>query len=276
MEKRTRVYPAEKPKSAWISGFLLLLSLVIALLGLIERGSEDGFSIRSIATPSPAPMNDAFDETPAQKEMTLPASKWYALQLGAFSDAAAAQSHAEQFIRRGAGGYVWHDGRYRVLAAVYPDKDDAQLVRQQLENGHGVDTYLYDIQLPAIQIRLSGMQGQLDMLEAAFLHANDLIVRLQQLSITLDRREASQHEALLELTALNEQMQAASLRLGQRFTVPRHACVDGLMELFDEYGAFCQQLDPKSSGVALGALIKRQTLSSLNRLKQVYDTLGHT
>lgn len=276
MERRTRVYPSEKPNSGWLSGFLLLLAAVVLVSGIVQREDSGGISIQRSATATPIPMDAAFDETPAQKEMTLPASQWYALQMGAFEDAAAAEAFAAQFTARGAGGYVWHDGRYRVLAAVYPLKEDAQMVRQQLETQHGIDTYLYDVELPALQIRLSGMQGQLDILEAAFIHANDLIAQMQALSVGMDRREASAQEAAAQLDALSEQVQLVSLRLKQRFAAPRHEAVDGLIDCFDDYAAFSAQVYSNESAVALGSALKRQTLSALHSLKQVYDTLRHT
>ena len=276
MERRTRVYPAEKQSSGWLSTLLLLLAAVVLVSGLVKRGEDAGISIRRLATATPIPMDAAFDETTAQKEMVLPASRWYALQMGVFEDEAGAESFAEQYVARGAGGYVWHDGRYRVLAAVYPLKEDAQLVRQQLETQHGVDTYLYEVDLPALEIRLNGMQGQLDILEAAFIHANDLIRRMQQLSVGMDRREASSEETLAQLHTLSEQVELVSLRMKQRFSAPRHTAVETLINCFDGYSAFCQQVRGGETAVSLGAALKWQTLSALQCLKRVYDTLQHT
>ena len=276
MERRTRVYPARKPFSRWISLFLLLLSAVLMVSGVVLPHSQDGLSILRIPQATTPPVDTPFDDAPASREITLPSSQWYALQLGAFEDAEAARKCADQFTARGAGGYIWQDARYRVLAAVYPLKEDAQQVRQQLDSQHGVDSYLYSVDLPALKLRLNGMQGQLDILEAAFVHASDLVVQLQRLSVLMDRQERSIDEILTETTQIGQLLQAVSQRLKQRFAVPRPACVEGLIASFDSFLSFALDMDSSTSSVRLGSALKRQTLSSLHALKQIYDTLGNT
>ena len=131
MQGKRRVYPSERKPAKWVSYSLLFLSAVILFSGVAARSGGDAV-IQTVATPSPIPLDAAFDETRETQEITLNGSVWYALQLGAFETEEAAHQLAEQFQRRGAAGYVWQDERYRVLAAVYPEKEDAQAVRQQL------------------------------------------------------------------------------------------------------------------------------------------------
>lgn len=57
--------------------------------------------IQTVATPSPIPLDAAFDETRETQEITLNGSVWYALQLGAFETEEAACQLAEQFQRPG-------------------------------------------------------------------------------------------------------------------------------------------------------------------------------
>lgn len=274
MQGRKRVYPSSNGK--WMSGALLIVSAALLLSGLIWRDAEPLLSISPVPSATAIPLDEGFDDTLGQREITLPSATWYALQLGAFESEKAAAELAQQYTLRGAAGYVWHDGRYRTLAAVYPLRDEAQSVRRQLHEKHDVDSYLYQIDLPAIRLRLSGMNGQLDILEAAFLHANDLIAELQRISVAMDRQEANADEALETLHALKNQMQTVVLRLHQRFASPRHAAVEGMIACLEGYTAFCGELSQQENAVALGMKIKRQTLASLHKLKQVYDTLSHT
>lgn len=276
MEKRTRVYPAQTAAGGRLSICLLILTALVVLSGLIWREPVGEMSIVPVPQATSVPMDEAFDETYAVKEISLPSSEWYALQLGAFESEASALEMARQYAMRGAAGYVWHDGRWRTLAAVYPDREDASHVRQQLETQHGVDTYLYQISLPQIRLKLSGMQGQLEILEAAFLHANDLAAALQVCSVTMDRREMNVQEAGKQLRSLDEQMQLIALRLRQRFAEPRPDAVECLTALVDDYGAFCSKLTDQDSAAALAAKIKYQTFCVLNALKHVYDELSHT
>lgn len=276
MERHTRVYPAEKRGQGWLSGLLLFLSAAVLLSGLVWREKPSELSIQAVATATPIPLDSAFDETPAQEEFTLPGATWYALQLGAFENETAAMQVSEQYAQRGAAGYVWHDNRYRALAALYPTKEDAQNVREQLESQHDIETYLYPVDLPAIRVRLKGMQGQLDILQAAFAHGGDLVSQLQQLSVRLDRQEANTQEAVQALQTLHEQVEAVSLRLKQRFSTPRHQSVDGLISCMEDYSAFCASLNAQESNVSLSARVKRQAFQSLELLKRVYDSLSHT
>lgn len=276
MQGNKRVYPRERAEGKWVSYLLLFFSAVLLLSGLVWREDNSGVSIQVSPTLTPVPMDAAFDETMTSREITLPSSTWYALQLGAFENEAAAQELAEQFTRRGAAGYVWHDGRYRTLAAVYTNRDDAQNVRRQLSELHTVDSYLFQIDLPALHVRLSGMAGQLDILEAAFAHAQDLVSNLQAISMMMDRQELNTEETLERLQALSSQVSLVSLRLEQRFLTPRHAAVEGLIDCFGNYAAFANGLTGRDNAVTLGMQVKRQTFSSLDILKSVYDALSNT
>lgn len=276
MEKRMRVYPVEKDGGSWLGKLILFLSAVVILSGLVWREDGGELSIRTVPTPSPIPLDEAFDETLTEVEITLPSSVWYALQLGAFETEQAAQETAEQYARRGAGGFVWQDGRYRALAAVYPSREDAQNVRERLSEQHQVETYLYEIALPAMRLRLTGMKGQTEILEAAFIHASDLAQQLYMLSNELDRQEISVEECIANLAALGENAQTVSARLEQRFTRPRPSTVDELAEMFRSFCAFSQTLSGEESSATLGGSVKYQNLATLNMLKHVYDTMSHT
>lgn len=276
MERHTRVYPAERRGQGWLSGLLLFLSAAVVLSGLMWREKPSDMSIQAVATATPIPLDSTFDETPAQEELTLPGATWYALQLGAFENEAAARQISEQYAKRGAAGYVWHDNRYRALAALYTTREDAQNVREQLQKQHSIDTYLYPVELPAIRVRLSGMRGQLDILQAAFVHGGDLIGQLQQLSVALDRQEANAQEAVQTLLSLREPLEAVALRLKQRFISPRHPAVEGLISCMEDYMDFCASLDAHESGVGISARVKRQAFQSLELLKSVYDSLSDT
>ena len=248
----------------------------MVLSGLVWRGEKNELSIRITPTATPIPITESFDETPVETEVILQGSQWYALQLGAFENQESAVSLAEEYSRRGAAGYVWHDGRYRVLAAVYAAKEDAQTVREQLRRQHDVETYLYTISNPAVQVRMNGMQGQVEILQAAFFHGEEMIRLLQEWSMALDRQEASAEEIKASLKGLNDQLATVALRIRQRFASPRHKTVSGLLKCFENYSDFISSMDSVSSEVALGTVLKYQTFSALDSFKQVYDSLSNT
>lgn len=276
MERSRRVYPVQRSRNGWLNGLMLFLSAVIILSGLVWRGGEEKLSIKLTATPTPIPLDEAFDETAAQADLTLPQREWYALQLGVFESKEAAEKLGDQYARRGAAGYVWLDGRYRTLAAVYSLKEDAQAVRQQLSEKHDVETYLYQICLSEMQLRINGMQGQLEILQAAFAHADELVQSLQTLSMALDRKETGVAELISAVRGISDQLTTVSLRLKQRFVAPRHETVNCLIQCFDNFAEFASALDPDENEAGCGTKLKYQTFVSLEMLKQIYDSLSNT
>lgn len=275
MQTRKRVYPSERKPAKWVSYSLLFLSAVILFSGVAARSGGDAV-FETVATPSPIPLDAAFDETRETREITLNGSVWYALQLGAFETEEAAGQLAEQFQRRGAAGYLWPEERFRVLAAVYPEKEDAQAVRQQLRDQHDVDSYLFEISIPSVSLRMTGMRGQIDILEAAFLHAEDLIRQMERISETLDRQEITPAEAAEELNTLREQVELVALRMEQRFLSPRNAAVTGLIGLMRDYAAFAREKTGQESNALLSRQLKYQTIQTIRLLLELTDALRNT
>lgn len=275
MQTRKRVYPSERKPAKWVSYSLLFLSAVILFSGVAARSGGDAV-FETVATPSPIPLDAAFDETRETREITLNGSVWYALQLGAFETEEAAGQLAEQFQRRGAAGYLWPEERFRVLAAVYPEKEDAQAVRQQLRDQHDVDSYLFEISIPSVSLRVTGMRGQIDILEAAFLHAEELIRQMERISETLDRQEITPAEAAEELNTLREQVELVALRMEQRFLSPRNAAVTGLIGLMRDYAAFAREKTGQESNALLSRQLKYQTIQTIRLLLELTDELRNT
>lgn len=275
MQTRKRVYPSERKPAKWVSYSLLFLSAVILFSGVAARSGGDAV-FETVATPSPIPLDAAFDETRETREITLNGSVWYALQLGAFETEEAAGQLAEQFQRRGAAGYLWPEERFRVLAAVYPEKEDAQAVRQQLRDQHDVHSYLFEISIPSVSLRMTGMRGQIDILEAAFLHAEELIRQMERISETLDRQEITPAEAAEELNTLREQVELVALRMEQRFLSPRNAAVTGLIGLMRDYAAFAREKTGQESNALLSRQLKYQTIQTIRLLLELTDELRNT
>ena len=275
MQTRKRVYPSERKPAKWVSYSLLFLSAVILFSGVAARSGGDAV-FETVATPSPIPLDAAFDETRETREITLNGSVWYALQLGAFETEEAAGQLAEQFQRRGAAGYLWPEERFRVLAAVYPEKEDAQAVRQQLRDQHDVDSYLFEISIPSVSLRMTGMRGQIDILEATFLHAEELIRQMERISETLDRQEITPAEAAEELNTLREQVELVALRMEQRFLSPRNTAVTGLIGLMRDYAAFAREKTGQESNALLSRQLKYQTIQTIRLLLELTDELRNT
>ena len=180
MERQRRVYPARDMK--WYSCVLLIAAaLLLGVSGILSKADEDGFSLQISPQSSSIPLNERFDDTYATLEFELPSYQWFALQLGVFDNREGAEEFSHEYQKRGAAGYLWYENNFRVLAAAFPLREDAQLVREQLKKQHAVDSHLFSIDFPAVTLRVTGMRGQLDILQAAFIHAHDLAFSLQDM-----------------------------------------------------------------------------------------------
>ena len=276
MERQKRIYRNRQNRNRMFCVGMLAVAALVVLSGLLSGNTGDDFDLLKIRHETSEPFADHFDETRTETVVDLPAYSWYALQTGVFEDEASARQSSLAFQKRGAAGYLWHDGRYRVLASAYPQREDAQLVREQLREQHNIDSYLYAIEFPAVSLRLSGMQGQIDILQAAFGHAADLAEQIQKISVELDRQEISADDAAKRIASLNTQMREAAIRLGQRFASPVPETVQALMECFDGYAGFAETVSAGENAALLGMKLKYQLFETLQHIQKVYLTLNHT
>lgn len=274
MERQRRIYPGSYSRIA--SAVMLAAAVLVVISGLFSGERADGFSLSKMPQQTAVPLDEAFDETMTEAIVELPAKNWYALQVGVFESEESARQSSLAFQKRGAAGYLWQDGRYRVLAAAYPEREDAQQVREQLRDQHSIDSYLYAIEFPAVSMRLNGMQGQVDILQAAFAHVNDLALQIQALSVQMDRQELSASETAGQLSALDTQMDLVTLRLEQRFSAPVPSVVQALAECLKDYSQFVEDFSPQESAAALGMKLKYQLFVTLEHIQGVYQLLNHT
>ena len=109
--------------------------------------------------------------------------------------------------------------------------------------------------------------------EAAFLHGEDAVQNLQQLSVILDRQEISNQEAIAQLVSQKQQLDLVANRHEQRFAQPRNASVQQLIDFFRDYSAFVESLNASDSSATFGQRVKYQTLRSIRLLWQLRDSL---
>lgn len=144
------------------------------------------------------------------REVVFPGETWYALQLSAhqFKDQALAAAQGDP--ARGAAGHVYgKDGGWRVLAAAYPARAEAQRVLTLLKEAHGVDAVVYLIERPSVTLRLRGAQAQLDSAAAAIDYLRSAAKRLSALSAAIDDRATGAETA--RKTLVSERATVASL-----------------------------------------------------------------
>lgn len=239
------------------------------LLLLLALGCAAAYLLRTEELPlrlSPSPTLSPADAAAESRTVTLPGKTWYALQLGVFEQQEAAAALAESYRGRGAGGYVLLAEHYRVLAACYETRADAQAVQTQLRTGHQVDAYIWEMARPELTLKLSGQRAQLTALTDAFDALDKLAAHLSALSQGLDSRSLAGEDARRALLSEQETAAALASRLRQLFGEKPHAAVAQIVQLLEDLSAALSQTAAASGETRLGAQIKYCHLLCVSRM----------
>lgn len=243
---------------------LLGVAAFAVAIGLISRlRGVSGLTAQRINEPTPTPVSFAFDETVETREITLPEETWYAIQTGVFSTREAAGGKADAYTDRGAPGYVAQDGdKWRVFIACYGDKTDATNVRARLNDVQNVETYLYEWVCPRLRLRLSGMVGQMDVVEAGLSLRQQLPRQLRDDASRLDGGAVTVSDERQTLASLDGQVTLWADTARSRFARPYPALIEALLSWADDwqagYGALLRAADDPT---ALSAALKARAMA---------------
>lgn len=220
----------------------------------------------SVPARQPAAAGQQKDVMRAETTLTLPAETWFALQVGAFDTKNEAEAQAAGFRGRGAAGYVFQSGAYRVLAAAYTSRSDAQRVQAQLKNRHQVESAVVEITRPEITFRLSGTREHLDTLRDALDALYGAAGQLGALSASLDQGETGREQALAALRSEKDTVAALRERLVLLFPDTAHPAVAAIIGMLTDLDAALADAVNAASQSALGARIKYGQLLCACRL----------
>ena len=217
----------------------------------------------------PSPFRLSADEKTERKEsgehqtrqLVLSAHTVYALQLGAFTQEDAARQLAQEFAGRGAAGYVHFDGQaYRVLAAAYPTRAEAQAVQTRL-GSQSISTYIHPCAQEALTLRAGGEARQVEAVAEALAYLDGLGGKLHTLSAALDSRERAAAECRDAL--LSEGATCAGLRqsLLSAFDGEAPAALEPILDLFSQVSDIAEATRNENSAVRVGAALKKSHLT---------------
>ena len=263
MGLNTRTYRVRRGGPRWIVWGILALLLAGCACALPRMLPPDAAPRLSI---QPAPTLSPQDSAADSRVITLAGDTWYALQLGAFDSADAARSLAEAYRVRGAGGLIWRQDAYRVLAAAYASRADAQAVQTRLMAQHGVETMVIDVRAPEVTLRVTGQKAQLDALTDAYDAVPKLIRHLSELSSALDQGEAEVSQTLAALQSERDTAAALAAKLQTLFGDGGHPAVQDLRSMLDGATAALDAALTAQSATRLGAQIKYCQLFCLCRM----------
>lgn len=198
-----------------------------------------------------------------ERTLTLPGHTWYALQLGAFDSAEAAESLASSYRSRGAAGYIRRESQYRVLAAAYNTRADAQAVMTQLRANHQVDAVITEITQAEVTLRITGRPDQLTALSDAFDILEQLSMQLASLSDSLDRGKTDLQQAISALRSHRDTLLALKTRIDGQFGKSAPTPVRDAADMLEALSLSLNEALSAQSTVLFGARIKYAHLQCL-------------
>jgi len=139
-------------------------------------------------------------KTPVTETLSYNSKTIYALQMGVYSNPenAAKQSAALQDL--GAGGYICKDnGKYRVLAACYPDESSLSAVRKQLAD-EGLECSAYTFEQNAAEWIVTADENQINAIKDVM---NVLLSMTDQLYTIIYTFDSEKQEVTLGITAVS-------------------------------------------------------------------------
>ncbi len=248
--------------------------VLLLLFGVLLGAAAASFgkqAWRAVLPQALIPQRQTAAQTPEpalreERTITLPGHTWYALQLGAFDSAEAAESLAASYRGRGAAGYVRRQGQYRVLAAAYGARADAQAVMTQLRSSHQVDAVLTEIPQPQVTMRLGGRPDQLTALSDAYDALEQLSIQLAALSDSLDRGKADRQAVLDALRSHRDTLTALKSRIDAQFGENAPQTVRDAADLLEALSLSLNDALSAQGAAVLGGRIKYAQLQCLCRM----------
>jgi hypothetical protein len=176
----TKSYKPKLKKSEIITAVALLLTgffITVFLTTLLAQGLNIGHLLGKL--------------NKAETKKT----QYYAVQLGAFSSESQALTASEAIRELGGGGYILVDGPYRIIAAVYPEEQQAISVMANITQ---FSSEKYIITAPEIVMNFTDKKVK-EMVEKSLYQWDAIYKRLYNHSIQLDKAQTTEVAVLQDL-----------------------------------------------------------------------------
>ena len=251
---------------------MLLCVTVCAAVWLLSGQVRAHFNVPLLfsITPKEEKTPDATEKKESEyqtRETALSGRTWYALQLGAFTQENAAWQLSQEFIPRGAAGYVCRENDvFRVYAAAYPTRTEAQSVQTRL-NEQGVTTYIQVCSEPNVTLRAGGSEAQVAAVCEAVSYLDALSGKFYALSMALDGHEMTESEAFDALRSECATCLALAEKIKDAFAGEVDAAALPLHELLSALAQEGESVLNNMSAARIGAALKRCQLTAAVGLK---------
>ncbi len=157
------------------------------------------------------------------------------VQLAEAGSAESARIEAARYTRRGAAGYILKDGDiFRVIGAVYADREGADAVAARLLNAEKIKAQVITAQGPASALRVTASKAQIDALTQGESSLRGLTDQLIALSLQLDAGKATGEQAASQIQLVHAEAQLRLRALERAIGADEHPILRALMLLLQQ------------------------------------------
>lgn len=175
-----------------------------------EDYNEHGVNISPDAKASEYAAETMNPEEQSSIKVSLPRLTLYMIQMGVYSTQENAAEQATALKQMGAAGYICSDnGSYRVIAAAYKTREEAQNVSDRL-NGEGYSNTLYNVSYNGAELLITASDDMLSKLKTAFDQIDELLDSIDRASLDFDAENRSVEYEVTLLNQLKTETQAAA------------------------------------------------------------------
>lgn len=131
-------------------------------------------------------------------------NKYYFVRINSYLTYSEASSMAVELQSKSAGGYIYFDGRYHVLANFYPNEEDANKVAENLSNNYpNIDVYTIDSK----QYKKSANNTDYNVIKDIIECQVTIINQLYNCIINHDKNMLNNNQFLTMLSSINKDYQ---------------------------------------------------------------------
>lgn len=216
------------------------------------------------------------DEKPkATETIKVDSMNLYGLQMGAFNNKENAQSIADQLRTKGGAGYVLEDQYQRVMAMMFLNEADANVVKEQLK-GQSVEAQIYDLKCPGVDMEITASKEKIEGIRSSFAMLKDKMGSMETLIKDLDNDKITVELALNRLSEMKDEAAKKAEELnGYLATNEGNSILSGLKALFSVQVQDIDQIiqEKTSDKVAISSKIKYTYIDMVVKYKAYIEQI---
>lgn len=215
--RRYTVRQRQEPSISFL--FAVAALLLLAYIGAATKAGT--FLAENVVRPVFEQLGVFSNEEPQAEEMpspaeaisyTVPAMDFYFLQAGVYASQDNAETEAQSIQKQGGAGYVYQDEEdFRVILSAYTSENDAEIVKQRLE-----DTMVLKI-LP-VHIEQRAIQTETQEQSQALEQGIELLMETKEELLAANQTIETQQDSKQHLNTAEDKLQQAKSILEAQFS----------------------------------------------------------